>query len=245
MPFYTYVDLNAGAGRYYDHIGAVMDGSPLIALLMARHLGLSLSALLCEKDLAEFTQLQSTLTTLDEQPPGTMQWQRWHRPCHEDSITLWHGEATQAVIDRLTQWRCLAEDRNTKHLGLVYADPNGTVPFPLLQEAARALPQCEILIHAGGTSHKRQYYSEKHGLCFTFEEMLDTIKKPYWLIRKLSGPQQWTFLLGSAWKDMPRKLAGQDFYSLTSAEGASIYRRLNKRRQDLDGQGNLFMQGDV
>jgi hypothetical protein len=247
MPYYTYLDLSAGPGRYYDEAGLTVEGSPLIALLTARLLRLPLVAVFYEQVLSTMGELQGALTPHFAQPPHCLTqafcWAGSQE--HSQEALLVHGDAQALMPGLLAQWRLDAEQRNRKHVGLVYSDPNGLIPFALLAEAARALPQCDILIQAGGTSHKRQYYNESNGLCSTFEELLDTIKKQHWLIRDLYGAQQWTFLLSSNWKDMTRKLSGQSFHALCSPEGRSIMRRLTTRARDLDGQGNLFAQGDL
>jgi hypothetical protein len=244
IPFYTYLDLSAGPGRYYDQAGLTQEGSPLIALLMARLLRLPLVAVLYEKHLATHGELRSALTPHFAEPPRCTP-QAFFFPAteeHPQQALLVYGDAQVLVPGLLAQWRLDAEEQNRKHLGLIYSDPNGLIPFALLEEAARSLPQCDVLIYAGGTTHKRQYYNDRNGLCSTFEEMLDTIKKQYWLIRDPFGAQQWTFLLGSNWKKMPRKLSGQGFHDLHSPEGQSIMRRVNRRAKDLDGQGDLFTQ---
>jgi hypothetical protein len=247
MPFYTYLDLSAGPGRYADKAGLTVEGSPLIALLTARLLHLPLVAVFYEEDLATFGVLRNTLTPHFAQPPQripqAVYWTSTQE--HPQQALLVYGDAQALVPELLAQWRLDAEQQDAKHLGLLYSDPNGLIPFAVLEEAARSLPQCDFLIQAGATTHKRQYYNDRNGLCSTFEEMLDTIKKQFWLIRDLYGAQHWTFLLGSNWKEMPRKLSGQGFHDLRSPEGQSIMRRANKRAKDQDGQGDLFTQGDL
>ena len=150
-----------------------------------------------------------------------------------DNIQTIAGLCQNYLPHLLDSWH--QEDTETRRhrLGLIYADPNGLVPFDLLQKAAQALPVCDVLIHGGATAHKRQYFQPKNPLPFNFEEMLDTIPKKYWLVRHTYGVWQMTFLLGSNWEVMPRKLAGQGFYDRQSAEGQAIIRRMILRRQDL------------
>jgi three-Cys-motif partner protein len=220
-PWFHYVDLYAGAGAYVDDAGFPLLGSPLIALKMAHYINIPIQAYFFENDLQEYQQLVALVK----------EYQGKHR--RYDDIQLCAGLCQAYLPHLLESWHQEDTEARRQRLGLIYADPNGLVPFALLQKAAQALPVCDVLIHGSATAHKRQYFQPKHALAFTFEEMLDTIPKKYWLVRQVYGVWQMTFLLGSNWEEMPRKLAGHGFYDRQSAEGQAIIRRMIMRREDL------------
>lgn len=241
VPWYTYIDLNAGEGFYLDGGGLLAAGSPIIALTTARNLKLPLRAIFYEEDSLTYQTLQHALTSFLGVPASPNHWHILHAPDYEEDIVLCHDDTTIVVPQLLESLSHNTPQFQRQYFGSIYSDPNGTVPFDLLRATADALPRCDILIHAGGTWHKRQYYSPKNGLKQRFDTLLGTIDKNYWLIRELYGPQHWTFLVGSNWKELPHKLAGQGFHDLKSLEGQSIMRRASQRRQDVDGQGDLFL----
>lgn len=104
--------------------------------------------------------------------------------------------------------------RHTNAIGLIYADPTGArVPVDGINAllSSPASRMVDVLINVSATSTKRVDAKR-------VDDLVASINKKHWLIRKPHGQFQWTFLIGSNWDNFPR-WQRRSFARLESEEG--------------------------
>ena len=201
VPFYVYGDLNAGPGDYSPAYGFPLFGSPVIALTVAKAIGLPLQAAFYEQDATTIIALRRALLNsgmwADPQRPDLF----FRTP--EQAALIYEGDYHTNALTALEHFQ---EHHNPKSIyGLLYSDENGNCPpFALLGDYAKVLPRLDVLIHVAATPIKRQFYSPVHPLMKRLDELMAMVPKDYWMIREPYGRHQWTFLIGTNWHSFPR-----------------------------------------
>lgn len=222
-PAYCYLDLNAGPGSYSDPQGHRIVGSPLLTLELASDKGLPLIGALCEHDPTEHNRLAFSLITESHctQFP--------HDPW---SFSANNGQQILQVYpqDYRQAWPAVSAQFSALQppclYGLLYSDENAKVPpFDLFASWAQRFPLIDILIYLSAASIKRVFYAPHTPLQHRLDALIAGIDKKYWLIRDPSGKHQWTFLVGTNWKDM--KPFRKGFYSIATPKGADILHQLS------------------
>ncbi len=215
---FEYFDLYAGPGRYCVPNGNDIDGSPVIFSRIIAQSGLSFRSYLFEQAPDNARQL---------------------RDCNLPHSTIIEG-------DNLLGIRPFLRVTKTPRFGLIYADPKGVLNWQLLQWMSRMkrYEKTDVLINiqaARGVKLHRTRYPDKFRMMT--DELAD-IQKKHWLIREPYGKQQWTFLFGTNWGDLPKwKKAG--FHDIGSDSGRNILYELNftnaeKRAMEKSRQPSLF-----
>lgn len=213
-PIYHYFDMNAGCGRYLNY-----EGSPLVAIDVAKEKGLRLDRLFFEKKKRNAILLQ--------QNTGAEFVYRDHRRC----LPCVCGIRPDQPTGRCEKCRKLGHDQfNGNGYGLIYHDPTRTrdISFRTLAVVSEKLPIIDILIYLSATAIKRvsgAFGRER------LQQLLGPIHKKYWFLRQPDSADQWTFIFGTNWKDFPQ-LKSIGFYSLESPIGKDIFARLDKTKNE-------------
>lgn len=210
-PFYLYIDINAGDGGTKDD-----PGSPLIAINILRNTrGMQYRALLIE---------------LDEGHAATLE----RRVAYAHHATVKQGDHNIVLREYIQE-----AHKPEKTYGLLFADPNGIDPaWDLLADFAEVFPKVDIMIYIAATSLKRvRLWKNNNGYeaepCLA--EHIDSIGKKHWIIREPRGVQQWTFLIGTNWKALPR-YEKFGFYQLTAPQGQRVLQKTNYTAEELRQQ---------
>lgn len=185
------------------------DGSPIIALRTAAQVGIMVRMVFIEKDPDNYDDLRAAI---GERPNVRLHWGD-----HEELLP-------QYFVPGLP---CF---------GLLYTDPTGSVPpFGLLRSMSvyERFQRLDFMAYLSATNLKRVRRS-MGGLCLI--DHLQSINKKYWIIREPEDKHQWTFILGTNWKEFPdwkregfhriESRIGRailDYLSYTSEERASQY----------------------
>lgn len=212
-PLYYWYDINAGSGNNPN-----CPGSPLVFLETARRIGLRYSATFIEQNDANHKLLEACIR-------------------QDDSVTVLCGDNCE-----LLPLVCGQLNGRRHRFGMIYHDPNGEPNFDLLAEVSKlsALSKIDILVYLSGTTLKRVRcaFRDRDGLL----DRLATINKQHWLVRDIStsGPQQWTFLLGTNWIDFPEyKRAG--FYRTDGDKGRDILHVLSTTEKEREQAAQIAM----
>ena len=229
VPWCAYIDLNAGLGYYDDEVyhdlfQKGLLGSPLIALQAARAQQVLLHGFLVDQDPGAIASLMQALVTY-----GGLHRQEATQPAvFADSPQTAHlcvcpgasASYLPLILSCLRWW----EDSGRLY-GVIYSDVNGgSVPFGELAAYSHAAPLVDILLHLSGT-HRKRVHSVHHNRP-PLVEMVPTIKKDFWYVRRPYNREQWTFLLGTNWDQFPR-FERQGFVRADSPEGRAIMHRLS------------------
>jgi three-Cys-motif partner protein len=205
-----YLDLNAGPGLYSDG----NHGSPLIALEVAESLRVPIEPWFFESDHRTYELLNESL----------------ERYAYEHAIAIHptpgdHNETLPGVASRLEAER---RDRRGDWYGLVFADPNGTRPAV---EALRhfyadgRFYRVDLLIYVSATLAYKRIRGAGLDDAFLLED-LQRIGKRVTMLRRPTGPQQWTFALLTNWANAPL-LKTLNFVRADSPEGREVLDSLN------------------
>lgn len=201
---YLFFDMNAGPG-YTEEYG---DGSPLIFLQEAHKHDIPYEAAFFEKE----PELRTALDTNIKARTNRNGWSIMgpHEEMEPDFFRAWHD--LYEAMER------------KKWFGMLYHDPNGFPSFDIVKRfaASECFQFMDVMIYLSATTVKRCKEQGKGRL----SEHLFGINKKYWLIREPIGPHQWTFLVGTNWKDFP-KFVDLRFKPLDSTAGQRIFDRLD------------------
>lgn len=208
-----YFDFNAGQGR--SNNGS--PGSPLIVAEIAKNLPYPVIAHLYE---ANPDSAQKLFANLSLSPHWTKNF-------------IVHPENNMRVTDVLND---IGDRDGFNYYGLAYSDvSNGhlvdaTNPLRLVAERQ---PRIDLLINYAAASWKRQIVLDhyKHA-----SDILPTLGKGYWFIRKPIGKHQFTMILGSNYKlpfpKHPKENA--QWPLLFSPEGKFWFEKINYTHDELD-----------
>lgn len=209
-----YFDFFAGRGRDPD---TGEPGSPLIVAKLAKSLPYPIDGHLFENDPETVKALTANLTL---------------SPFWSERFLV-HPEDNMNVVDVLAK---LGDRDGFNYYGLAYSDvSNGdliaaTAPLRLVVERQ---PRIDLLINYSAASWKRQiklpHY--KHA-----EDIVLSIGKAFWFIRKPVGAHQFTMLLGSNYK-LPFPKNAEEYSKwvlLSSPEGREWFNKANFTGGELD-----------
>lgn len=190
---YYYFDINAGAG--HDPTG--LAGSPLIFLRQAALRGTRYQAVLIERELINYQEL--------------------NRKIKDSSVVIEHGDHADVLPKYFA--------KGPQRFGIVYADPSGDKPaFDLLGDMSRQpiYKLLDICIYVSATRRKRDRNSPKTREDRCLRDFLGVIDKKEWIIREPVGRDQWSFLIGSNWINFP-DWKKEGFHSWKSPRGKEIF----------------------
>lgn len=227
-PYYLYFDMNAGPGLYPDNTS----GSPIISTDVLQHLGMPFCGYCVEDNQATYERLCHTFRRVyapyEQQEAIT----KYLIP-ENGRVLLHHSPSHKAVEDFLALLKTWPYSYSSMY-GLVYHDPNGYPEFETLQRCADTLPRTDILIHCQANIIKRCFHSPRHpSYDKRLDQLMQSIKKDYWLIREPYGRDQWTFLLGTNWTDFP-EFRTIGFYKTASHEGKRILQKLSLKSEEYE-----------
>jgi len=219
-PYYYYVDLNAGPGRYSNGNGYIYEGSPVLFRKVARIEDINYRAFYIEIQEAHCNHLREVL---GECPEGS----------YEKVICGDNTKETTGLLDNSRE----------KKYGLIFSDPTGSVPpFDMLAKLSK-LPEyrcIDFMIYLTAASYKRILKASHCDLEYSIIEQLSRIRKSNWVIREPVGKHQFTFLIGSNWKKFPG-WKNQRLYRLDSSEGQECMKKINYTKAEQSrGQLELF-----
>lgn len=206
---YVYVDLTAGPGVYPGKTGTIT-GSPLLAIENMVEEVEDWRAWLCERDPVSAQILESGLAMCGDQITRRAR-----------VIPAGHEEAAERISVDLA-----LIGRSGQVLGLIYADPNGTLMNEEIETAvklSKVAPKLDILLHLSATTIKRCR------TVFGYPSLVERLKrvgKSKLLIREPDTSHQWTFCLLTDAPKLPEWKARR-FYDSASPQGAAILERLN------------------
>lgn len=222
-PRYLHIDLNAGPGQYSDG----MLGSPLIAADICQQLSIAFSSWCIEKEAATYAHLLQGFQARYPEKHASLFTVSEHA-----RFRLVHDDAAHAlsclmhVIEGHPRWNNL-----NAIYGMIYTDHNGLPNFPLLAQCAEWFARVDILMHVPATVIKRCFYSPANQLDKRLNDLMNGIKKDYWLVREPHNHFQWTFVLGTNWDDFP-EFAKIGLYRTDSQRGRSILKKLSLNAKD-------------
>ena len=205
---------HGGEYHYIDLNAGKGEGSPRIALDAIRPLIPSARFLFCEMNPGNVKALEALYG-------------------HEPKVTIKPGDH---AITALKYVASLTGFLN----GVLFHDPNGVPNWEMLRQLSNMpqLHRIEFVVYVTATGLKRKR-SAVGGDSLT--ESMARIKKKYWLVRSPQGNHQWTFLVGTNWKDF-QGWQKQRFYRTETEIGRSILGKLSltsdERRDKY--QGRLF-----
>jgi three-Cys-motif partner protein len=200
---YVYIDTNAGPGYVPK---SHLDGSPIIFIKMAEHIGISYNAYCIEKTKKNVTLLEQYIGN--------------QRIAHGNCY-IYRGNNEMILPQVCNQIK-------DGSYGLVYHDQTKVPNFKMLQTMFNDYRfrhiDCLIRVPATAIKRVRGRYTEKE----TLVEELEKINKTHWTIRKLnpSDRWQWTFLFGTNWKDV-KNYKSKGFYRIDSEIGKNILKYAN------------------
>ena len=223
---YLYVDLHAGPG-HLEYEGRHFDGSPLIAHDLLTKMGLPYEAMHYEIDKSVAAELAAAL---------------WIPVSLVD-----HLDAERAPIfnepfeDGFSRWLDQA-GRQQNRYGVVYSDPiDDEINYGLLNKTAEFLPHVDLMAYVAATQYKRRRGGDLKKNGFTdkplIEEHIRAINKRTVLIRTPRGPNQYTFIIWSNWREFP-EWECRGFHRIESERGRQILDKINLTINELREKSN-------
>lgn len=209
---YTFIDMNAGCGRYNG-----IEGSPCIFIQERNRLSKPNRGIFIES----CGNHASCLKAIVGDEPDVF--------IHNED----HGDALRRFKNKLPiGFGMIYHDPS----GQV---PNFELLSEISNYSA--FRRVDIMIYLSATNIKRIRTSGRCDGAKCLEDYIPTINKKSWIIREGSGKHQWTFLIGSNWVSFPdwKKLG---FYRLEDSRGSSIMNRLNHTSSELSSKsGQLYL----
>lgn len=218
--YYSYIDMNAGPGLYDGIVG-----SPILFLSQIECTSIPYTAIFIEEEPCNAAELKNRVAPLT--PRGMV-----------NIVNDNHDHALRNGT---------APNKSTH--GLIYHDPNGTVPnFDLLSELSRkpTFQRIDFVVYLSATNIKRvrrfEQVTGRDAKVMLLTDYLKSINKSTWIVRKPTGKHQWTFAIGSNWVNFP-EWKKRGFYQIDTPEGKSVLERLTYTDSELDnlnGQMSFF-----
>lgn len=201
---FYYIDMNAGPGIYPGISQEYILGSPLIFLKLATQMEIPFKAYFIEKNEANYNLLEHRIKAIKSS-------------CGE--MELIYGD------NKLVTMQLLRKEPKIKY-GLLYSDPSGEVPpFELLADLSNReeYNKIDFAVFLSAANYKRFLHAEHvKDINEILAAKLRAINKSQWIIRRLVGRHQFTFLLGSNWDKFPQ-WPNKGFYNISSPEGRQIF----------------------
>jgi three-Cys-motif partner protein len=206
---YLYFDMNAGPGFYNG-----ISGSPIIFLNEAAKYDRTLfDVFLFESNELNFQQLKENIAN-----------------CHYPkniNIRILNTDSSSDILKHVPS-------KGFPKYGLIYSDPTGQVPpFETLAKISN-ITQCkkiDIVVNFAATTIKRIRGSHVCSESQTLKDYLSKINKQHWMVREPNSRHQWSFVIGSNWKDFPA-FKKQDFHGIESKRGSSIFDFINYSKKE-------------
>ena len=200
---YYYFDINAGPG--HDPTG--LKGSPLIFLEEAQAKNLPYHGVFIEKESESYAILRSKI--------------------HDPNVQILCGDHRKLLPNYFIP--------DCERYGVIYVDPSGNIPpFDLLAQMSRwpTYSKLDVLINVACATIKRVRICERTIESRNLKELMATIQKKYWIVRKPVGNHEFSFLIGTNWKDFPA-YEKEGFYNSQSPLGQQILDRLTYTTEEL------------
>lgn len=219
---YCWVDLTSGPALDPLPNGKVLEGTPIIAMdrLMERHTryGIPFEATFFEQHAGRYQSLATVLRDrygTDGRPPA------YFDVIHANSYDY---------LERMAQPTALPGT-----LGAFVYDPTTQVDFDFLAEIA-AIPHLrryDLLVYVSATSIKRprnlptSYDTDRR----TLIERLQTIPKRKWIVRKPSGPSEWSWFIGTNDPKFP-VWTQRGFFDIATPAGRAVIEHMDMTRHE-------------
>jgi hypothetical protein len=220
---YLWVDLTSGGG--YDVLpdGAIVKGTPTTAMDRLceryRETGVPSAAAFFERDAVRAAELRAALF-------------RDYGPSSKEASYKVHERDSRQFLDGFGQ-----PDLMPGKMGCFVYDPTEAVDLDFMAEIANNphLARYDLLVYVSATSIKRprnlpsRYQTDRR----TLVERLTTINKRKIIVRKPSGPSEWSWFIMTNDPGFPvwRKAAGRsnnlNFFDIATPEGRAVLEGLN------------------
>jgi hypothetical protein len=230
-----YVDLNGGPGYY-----AALDlcGSPVLAVRAAQRHSLRLAAYLCERErqthdlLVAALQRQGGMALRGSHPYGGHQLSSPDDLVMAHTFPMDHQDVTASLLyQHRAWWNAFPKGATRQRFGAVSWDGNGTMlPLVVLQGFAALMPFMDLISYIAPTNVKRRLGSKADPWPHTLEACVAMIGKKEWIVREPEGAHQWTFLIGTNWKDYP-EFERIGFHNIKSPRGEEIFQMLCRTKR--------------
>lgn len=206
---YMYFDMNAGPGFYNG-----ISGSPIIFLdEAAKYNNTLFNVFLFESNELNCNELKKNIS--DRQYPENI------------NIKILNSDSCLDILNHVPS-------SGYPKYGLIYSDPTGQVPpFDTLAQISN-IHQCkqiDIVVNFAAATIKRLRGSKLCSESQTLKDHLSAINKQYWMVREPCSKHQWSFVIGSNWRDFPA-FKKQAFYGIESRRGTSILNYLNYSKKE-------------
>lgn len=194
--YYQYFDLYAGKGTWGDG----EPGSPLIFLQAIEKHDLPYHAILIEQDIEKVEQLRDVVP-------------QYHKPFCE----FLHGDNIMVM----RPW--LRASKEKPRMGLIYADPYGSLCWNLLSwlSRVRTFERTDMLTYFSanrGLKGPRRRFPDKFEY---FSVYLDAIEKKKRLVRRPRTNFEWVFVYLTNWARVPQWEA-KHWYDLDTTKGREV-----------------------
>jgi hypothetical protein len=237
---YIWIDLTAGSG--YDTLvdGTQLQGTPLHSMERlrerAQRTGIPFAAAFFERHATRAKQLRETLRT------------RYGQPVRGQQDFAVHATDSFGYLASFSDPQVLPGT-----LGAFVYDPTEQVDLDFIADLARCphLKRYDLIIYVSATSIKRPRMlpGDRHTDRRTLIERLQAIDKRYCIVRKPSGPSQWSwFILTNddkfpVWRKARGRANNLDFFDTRTPEGLQVLDELNWTKAELrdrDFKDGLF-----
>ena len=232
---YLHMDITTSCGICEYPEGNSYNGSPFIFLdLVDKYRSLNFKVIFMEKNKGRFNGLWENMF---ERYTSCGFGSCWPKNVNLDEfnvVRLDYQEDLLPYIEYLRREKYLEE--NKKQFGTLYVDPYGTLyPNALIELSNESeYKTLDFIFHVNG-SIKRPKGLNKYNVKEkrTYREMIKQIKKDKWIIREPYVKGQYTFLIGTNFKEYPafKKLG---FHCIESNRGQEILDRIDLN--DIDGE---------
>jgi len=217
--YYRYFDIYSGRGTWGDN----EKGSPLIFL-----------------DAIEKHDIPYRAAFIDKEPQNIERLQ--------DIVPSYHKRYCQFLVgdNKMVMRPWLRVVKEKPKMGLIYADPTGTLNWDLLIWLGRlkSFERTDFLIYLGanrGLKLHRRRWPERHNM---LSEYIKAIEKSTVLVREPQTKYEWIFLYLTKWAKAPEWKAKGWYRSDTSQGRECLYRanftKNERRKFGPDGQLGLF-----
>lgn len=218
---YHYVDLYAGPGVYtMDHDPSLAGerGSPLIALDVAKSLGVPIKAYFVEQKHHE-----SLRRSVFESG-------------YEDRATIFAGKCEKAIENILA---CVPSNA----MGFMFIDPSGYPCWETAEYIARRRKLLDVMVNLNAAIHKRCYGSSKHYEDMRPTQHLHSLGKHETCYWAPAPGDKWQFCLTYLTNGPVMEAVNQGFHDSRKEKGKLVKQVIDFTTKERRGMSNGFLPG--